>query len=145
MSFLSFIQDMAAKAGWKAVVPMSETLIRLPFSSDEGEVNVFIRPCGKVDGKTVIEFSSLGLPLPANAEARLGMCEAVLTRNGNLLQGYWAIEESNNEQKLTVMATQIAETMDPPEFSAAVDAIVAEYSKIIGVLRKMFQGNRVDF
>lgn len=58
--------------------------------------------------------------------------------------GHWAIEEGS-ENRFTVMITQIAETMDPPEFESAVKAIVAEFDRMQGVLRKLTQATEIDF
>ncbi len=135
MDFIPFIKEVSTKAGWEAIFEVSETMVRLPFEDDAGEINVFIRPCGEFDEQTVLEFSSVGFPLPEDNGLRLALLEMALERNGQIMQGYWAIEEGNNEKKLTVMATQIAETMDPPEFKTSVLAVVREFSRMIKTLK----------
>ena len=128
MSFPEFIKEAAERADWSKVLVLSETMVRLPFDSDEGAVNVFIRPCGQLEGKIVLEFGSAVFHIPEDPRARLGLFEALLERNGNLMQGYWAIEETDGGKKLSVMAAQIAETMDFSEAPNAVLAVAKECS-----------------
>lgn len=145
MSFVSFIEGMASTAGWSKLRVLSETLVSLPFNSNEGGVEVFITPCGKYQGKTVIEFSSIGIPVPEDPAIKFAIMEALLIRNGKLALGHWAIVEGETENRFTVMMTQIAETMDPPEFESAVTVVGMEFDKMIGLLRKMTQKARIDF
>ncbi len=146
MSFVTFITDMAEGAGWRAVRAVSDTLVALPFTTDEGTVSVFIRPCGKLQGKTVLEFSSAGIPIPSDSEFKVAMMEVLMVRNATMSMGHWAIEGSDSDEpKFTVMVTQLAETMDPAEFEAAVGAVRAEHERFIGSLRKVTQKSRVDF
>ncbi len=145
MSFVAFIQEMATNSGWSKVQTLSDSLVVLPFDTDEGKINVFIQPCGQFQGKTVIEFSSPGIPVPSDKEFRLTMLEFFMTRNGKLLQGHWAIEGSGDSRKFSVMATQIAETMDPPEFEAAIRAVLREFQGVMAFVRKATQGSKVDF
>lgn len=146
MSFVSFITEMAEGAGWSAVRVVSDTLVVLPFESDEGTVKVFIRPCGKLRGKTVLEFSSSGIPVPADATLKAGMMAILMVRNANLTLGHWAIEGSeSDEPRFTVMATQIAETMDPAEFQGAVTAVNTEYRTFVGNIRKVVRSSEIDF
>lgn len=146
MSFIDFINEMAANADWHAVHVVSETMVALPFGTDEGTVNVFIRPCGRVQGKTVLEFSSAGVPVPTDGEVKSAMMELLMLRNATLTMGHLAIETAASEApKFTIMATQIAETMDAVEFRAAVGAIRAEHENLVGSLRRITRRSRVDF
>lgn len=145
MSFISFIKEKSRQAGWPAIRVVSETLVTLPFDTDEGAIDVRIQPCGKLEGKTVIEFSSPAIPVPAEGSSRLILLDLLMNRNGNLLQGHWSTTGEDDEKKFSVMVTQIAETMDPPEFKAAVRAVLSEFQNFKAAVRKTSQEDQVDF
>lgn len=102
MSFIDFINEMAANADWHAVHVVSETMVALPFGTDEGTVNVFIRPCGRLQGKTVLEFSSAGVPVPTDGEVKSAMMELLMLRNATLTMGHWADNWSAGARVLTM-------------------------------------------
>lgn len=146
MSFVSFITEMAENADWRAVRVVSDSLVVLPFTTDQGTINVFIRPCGQVQGKTVIEFSSDGIDVPTTETLKLGLMQLLLVRNAKITVGHWAIEGGETtEPRFAVMATQIAETMDPAEFTTAVRAVTNEYEFFLGALRKINRNRQIDF
>ncbi|MDD3642531.1 MAG: hypothetical protein PHQ19_03600 [Candidatus Krumholzibacteria bacterium] len=145
MSFVSFIKENAEKAGWPSVKVLSDSCVTLPFDTDEGDINIFIRPCGKLFDKTVLEFSGPDIPVPSDVDLKLSMLEAFMKRNGDLLQGHWAIEGGEDDPKFSVMVTQIAETMDPLEFKSAVNTVLKEHERFLAILRKATKGSNVDF
>jgi hypothetical protein len=138
MSFLSEMQEMASKVGWSAVHPISDTLVVIPFDSgdDLGRIDVFIRPCGAFRGKTVLEFSSPGLPIPDDSETKLAMMQLLLERSGAMVHGHWAIEAEADQKRFSVMVTQLADTMDAQDFEAAVGAVLTEFSGFLLSMKK---------
>ncbi len=144
MTFIELVKNTAAKAGGERVDTVSDTIAAIPFETDEGGMVVFSRPCGKVMDKSVIEFSSCGLPLPENPAMRLAMLELVMEQNGKMLQAHWGIEKSEDSAKLLPYACQIAQAIDPPEVEAAVNEILAVHTEFIAAFRKRSQ-EKIEF
>jgi len=145
MNFVEFIKHNANTVGWSAMKVLSDSGVALPFNSNEGPIQVFIQPCGKFEGQTVIEFSSPGLPVPADEGLEKVLSRMLLERNSKALQGHWGIEDSSDGPMYSVFVSQIANTMDPPEFKQAVLGVVNEYEKTVSVLRKAAQQSNVSF
>lgn len=144
MTFIELIKNRAAKAGGERVNTVSDMITALPFETDQGGMDVFSRPFGKVMGKTVIEFSSCGLPLPENPAMRLAMLELVMEQNGKMLQAHPRIEKSDDSAKLALYACQVAQAMDPPEVEAAVKGILAARTEFTAAFRKISQ-EKIEF
>lgn len=142
MDFVEFIQRKASACGWKISEIISDSMVKLTFSTEQDDENVFIRPCGKnTDGNTILEFSSNGIPMPDNIGESGLMALALLERNGEMLFGHWGIESINNKKFFTIFATMIANTMDNEEFAGAVKSIIGERVRIM----KSVQKNAINF
>lgn len=142
MQFVPFIQSQAEQCGWRISKVISDTLVALNFDSDNGAETVYIRPCGQnADGNTILEFTSRGLPVPDDDRVAHGFAMLLLARNGEMLTGYWGIEQLDDERYFTVFVSQIANTMDLGEFRAAVRAILSERARF----HKMAQAAAIDF
>jgi hypothetical protein len=142
MNFLEFISNKARQAGWKISKVHSDTLVSLLFETDGGDERVYIRPCGKnVDGNTILEFTSQGIPVSDDEDFAHAFAMMALERNGEMLMGHWGIEKLGDERYFTVFVSMIANTMDLDEFRAAVRAVLTEREH----LRKALQSASVDF
>ena|ERR1700720_158270 len=142
MNFVEFISMKAHQCDWKVSNILSENLVAITFSADSGVETCFIRPCGKNnDGNTILEFSSMGLPVPDDKDVAGQLALILLERNGNMLMGNWGIEEVAGKKNFTVFVSMIANTMDVDEFRAAVTAVIAERERIF----KSIQKTSIDF
>jgi hypothetical protein len=142
MNFVEFVSTKAHQCDWKVSNVISENLVAITFSAGSGNETCFIRPCGKNnDGNTILEFSSMGLPLPDDPQVAGELALVLLERNGNMLMGNWGIEEVGEGKVFTVFVSMIANTMDVDEFKAAVTAVIAERERIF----KAVQKTSIDF
>lgn len=142
MDFVTFITQKAAACGWRINDVRGDKLVVLSFSEDSGTEHVYIRPCGKnSDGNTVIEFTSIGFPIPDDEALAQKFAFALLSRNGEMLMGHWGIEKIGENQCFTIFVTQIANTMDVDEFKAAVTAILNERRQV----QKILQSTSINF
>jgi hypothetical protein len=142
MNFVDFVTMKANQCGWKVSDVLSDNLVSITFNTDAGKETCFIRPCGKnSDGNTVLEFSSAGLPVPADESIAGALALALLERNGNMISGHWGIEAIGSEKSFTVFATLIANTMDADEFRGAVTAVISERERLF----KSLQKTSIDF
>mgnify|MGYP000686268856 CR=1 FL=1 len=130
MDAIEIVKMRANQAGWK-LNTLSSNLIVIGFLDELGVENVYIRKCGEnSDGKTILEFSSKGIPLPDDLSLAALFGLMLLERNADMLMGHWGIEIVNGEKYFTVFHSMIAEGMDISEFKGAVKAIVNEKNKI---------------
>ncbi len=83
--------------------------------------------------------------MPDDEDVEKILSRMLLERNAKALQGHWGIEENSSGHHYSVFVSQIASTMDPPEFKHAVLGVVREYENTIGILRKAAQSSSVDF
>ncbi|MBL1176907.1 hypothetical protein [Pantanalinema sp. GBBB05] len=142
MNFLEFVFDKAAQCGWQVSEVLTDSMVKLTFETSMGDEYVYIRPYGKnTDGNTVIEFTSLGIPVPDDPIDAGSIGLYLLQRNGEMLLGNWGIEILNEQRHFTVFAKLIANTMDIDEFKGAVTAIVGERIRVA----KSAQKNAIDF
>lgn len=137
MEFVEFITKKASQCGWKISKIFSDSMVKLTFGTELDDEDVFIKPCGKnSDGNTILEFSSVGTPLPDNIADSALMAIKLLERNGEMIFGHWGIESIGDQKCFTVFATLVANTMDNDEFAAAVKAIVNERVRISKIVQK---------
>ncbi|MGI0484008.1 hypothetical protein ACN4EK_01155 [Pantanalinema rosaneae CENA516] len=117
-------------------------MVKLTFETSMGDEYVYIRPCGKnADGNTILEFASLGMPIPDNETEFAAMAIALMERNGEIPFGHWGIEKIQDKRYFTVFASLIANTMDNDEFRGGATAIVNERVRML----KSIQKNSIDF
>mgnify|MGYP001559805520 CR=1 FL=1 len=103
-------------------------------------VNVFVRACGEMHGKEVLEFSSDGLMLPNEDAHKMPLLILALQRNADVIFGHWGLDEGDDGvSRLRVFHSQITETMDPPELRGAVHAVANEYATLAGAFAEIFQ------
>lgn len=95
-----------------------------------GSVDVFVRPCGEMHGKEVLEFATGGLHLPSDDAAKMPLLILALQRNADVMIGHWGLHEEERGSTLRVFHAQIAETMDLPELRGALLGVADEYSTL---------------
>lgn len=118
---------MASQLGWDAEATGDEQVRLLVASQDDEEVGVYVRPCGEIHGKEVLEFSSRGLRLPGDDAAKMPLLILALQRNADVLFGHWGLDEEEDASILRVFHSQITETMDLAELKAAAMAVADEF------------------
>lgn len=130
-SFVERVTDMARTLGWKDVEVPEEATVRITIPIEGGRpADVFVRPCGEMHGKEVLEFSSGGLRLPSDDAAKMPLLILALQRNADVIFGHWGLDEDDAGSTLRVFHSQITETMDPPELRGAVLAVADEYATL---------------
>src|SRR5262245_60347119 len=87
---------------------------------DRAPVEIFIRPCGEMHGKEVLEFASGGLDLPSDDASKMPLLILALQRNADVMLGHWGLDEDGEGSRLRVFHAQITETMDLPELRGAL-------------------------
>ena len=114
--------------------------VRIAVPQEEAPpVNVFVRACGEMHGKEVLEFSSDGLALPSEDAHKMPLLILALQRNADVIFGHWGLDESDGASRLRVFHSQITETMDPPELRGAVHAVANEYATLATAFAELFQ------
>jgi hypothetical protein len=130
VSFIDRVTTMAAKLGLGECEVAGES-VRLMVSVDGADpVAVFVRPCGEMHGKEVLEFSSAGLTLPDDDASKMPLLILALQRNADVMLGHWGLDEQETASLLRVFHSQITETMDLPEFRGAVLAVADEFATL---------------
>lgn len=130
-SAYEIVRRRAAEAGWKIKTDNSGGIV-IGFKDELGIEDVFIKVCGKNnEGKTILEFSSMGIPFPDDISAAALFGLALLERNGEMLMGHWGIEDMNGDKYFTVFHSMLAEGMDVDEFKGAVRAVLNEKKRIL--------------
>ena len=119
-------------------VTLSDDQVRIEVPGEPGPVRVFVRACGEMHGKEVLEFSSDGLTLPADDTHKMPLLILALQRNADVIFGHWGLDESDGKSTLRVFHSQITETMDPPELQFAVQAVANEYATLAGAFAELF-------
>lgn len=126
---------MAQLLGFEHVDVGDGSSVRITVPMDHGPtVDVFVRPCGEMHGKEVLEFSSAGLQLPAEDSAKMPVLILALQRNADVMLGHWGLDEGADRSTLRVFHSQITETMDLPELRGAVLAVADEFSTLAEAL-----------
>lgn len=108
--------------------------VNVPIEGTGQKVQVFVRPCGEMHGKEVLEFASCGLDLPPDDAAKMPLLILALQRNADVMLGHWGLDEGDEHSMLRVFHAQIEDTMDPPELRGAVLAVADEYSRLASAL-----------
>ncbi|HJL16283.1 MAG TPA: hypothetical protein RMH99_11540 [Sandaracinaceae bacterium LLY-WYZ-13_1] len=132
-TFVERVTEMARMLGWKDVDSGDGSTVRITIPIEGSEpVDVFVRPCGEMHGKEVLEFSSGGLRLPDDDTSKMPLLILALQRNADVIFGHWGLDETDDASTLRVFHSQITETMDPPELRGAVLAVADEYATLAG-------------
>ncbi len=105
--------------------------VRVPVQ-DGSKVDIFVRPCGEMHGKEVLEFASGGLRLPSDDTAKMPLLILALQRNADVMIGHWGLDEAEEGSTLRVFHAQITETMDLPELRGALLGVADEYATLAG-------------
>ena len=130
-SFVERVTEMARALGWSDVDAGDGSSVRITIApAGARPVDVFVRPCGEMHGKEVLEFSSGGLRLPEDDAAKMPLLILALQRNADVIFGHWGLDEDSAGSTLRVFHSQITETMDPPELRGAVLAVADEYATL---------------
>lgn len=112
--------------------------VRIVVALDHGpEVDVFVRPCGEMHGKEVLEFSSCGLRLPADDAGKMPLLILALQRNADIMIGHWGLAEEDDGSTLRVFHAQITETMDLDEMRGALFGVADEYSTLASAFAEL--------
>ena len=120
---------MAQSSGFTLEILEESILLRVPQESQKS-VEVFVRPCGEMHDKEVLEFASGGLQLPADDASKMPVLILALQRNADVMLGHWGLDEEDDKSILRVFHAQITETMDLPEFRAAVLGVADEFQTL---------------
>ena len=129
-SFADRVVSMARKLGFTDCTVHAEAVRLVVPVEGADPVAVFVRPCGELLGKEVLEFSSEGLALPADDASKMPVLILALQRNADVMLGHWGLDEQEDASLLRVFHSQIEETMDLPEFRGAVLAVADEFSTL---------------
>lgn len=129
-SFVTRVVEMVRELGFEDLQVQDELVrIRVPVQGGP-EVDVFVRPCGEMHGKEVLEFSSCGVRLPADDSTKMPLLILALQRNADVMLGHWGLDEEDDGSSLRVFHAQITETMDLPELRGALLGVADEYSTL---------------
>ena len=129
--FVEQVTAMARELGFTEVDPGDGSYVKINVPMDDAPaVDVYVRPCGEMHGKEVLEFSSGGLRLPSNDAEKMPLLILALQRNADVIFGHWGLDEADDGSTLRVFHSQITETMDLPELKGAVLAVADEYSRV---------------
>ena len=127
----NIVRQRANEAGWKIKTDNSGGIV-IGFKDELGIEDVYISVCGKNnENKTILEFSSSGIPLPDDISASALFGLTLLERNGEMKMGHWGIEDINGNKFFTVFHSMLAEGMDVDEFKGAVRAVLDEKKRIL--------------
>lgn len=129
-TFAESVATLAKQLGW-AAEQLHEDQVRIQVPADAGEtVPVYIRPCGEMHGREVLELSSRGLRLPEEDASKMPLLILALQRNADVLFGHWGLDEEDEASILRVFHSQLTETMDLAELKAAAMAVADEFSRL---------------
>lgn len=128
--FVDRVVRMARELGLPEVDVGDESVrVTVPLEAPRS-VDIFVRPCGEMHGKEVLEFSSGGLRLPEDDAAKMPLLILALQRNADVMLGHWGLDETDDGSTLRVFHAQITETMDLPELRGALLGVADEYAKL---------------
>lgn len=114
--------------------------VQITVSLEDKDVEVFVRPCGDLKGKEVLEFSTTGFLLPQDDASKMPLLILALQRNADVMLGHWGLDETEDGfSLLRVFHSQITETMDLPELEGAVSGVAAEYATFLHAVDAHFQ------
>lgn len=119
-------------------VEVRDDSVRVAVRLDAGvTIDVFVRPCGEMHGKEVLEFASGGLDLPGDDAAKMPLLILALQRNADVMLGHWGLDEGEAGSTLRVFHAQITETMDLPELRGALLGVADEYATLAGAFSEL--------
>lgn len=125
------VRQRAREAGWKIKTDNAGGIV-IGFKDELGLEDVFIKVCGKNnENKSILEFSSMGIPLPDDIGSSALFGLTLLERNSEMLMGHWGIEDMRGDKYFTVFHSMLAEGMDVDEFKGAVKAVLNEKKRMI--------------
>ena len=127
LNFAAWIEAIAGMAGLK-LEKLSQTLVAIRCHLNENRTQVvWVSPLGRDQfGNTIIGVSSSASKLGTRGRhLSQKMANSLLRQNATLAHGAWAIQNIEGDDYLVMMDTQIAETMDTPEFAASVKTTAA--------------------
>jgi hypothetical protein len=101
---------------------------------ERAPVAVFVRACGEMHDKEVLEFSTAGLHLPDDDASKMPILILALQRNADVMIGHWGLDEDEEGSLLRVFHAQITETMDLPELRGALLGVADEHSTLAEAL-----------
>lgn len=128
---MEIVRKRIAEAGWKVKIDNAGSIV-LGFKDELGIEDVFIKVCGtNGEGNAILEFSSMGIPLPDDMGTAALFGLTLLERNGEMLMGHWGIEDIEGNKFFTVFHSMLAEGMDVNEFKGAVQAVLNAKKKIL--------------
>jgi hypothetical protein len=131
-TFVSRLTRMVQDLGFDRPELLGER-VRVKVPVEEGPTaDVFVRHCGEMHGKEVLEFASGELRLPDDDAAKMPLLILALQRNADVMIGHWGLEESDDGSTLRVFHAQIAETMDLPELRGALLGVADEFATLAG-------------
>ncbi|MGE0788659.1 MAG: hypothetical protein AB7S26_23510 [Sandaracinaceae bacterium] len=134
----SFVSRVTAMVRDSALGELNihDGVVRITVPRTETEtVHVYVRPCGEMHGKEVLEFSSAGLALPSDDANKMPLLILALQRNADVMLGHWGLDETEEGSLLRVFHSQITETMDLPELRGAVLGVADEYATLANAFR----------
>lgn len=136
-TFVARVIGMARELGFDDV-EVRDGSVRIAVSVDGARpVDIFVRPCGEMHGKEVLEFSSGGLRLPDHDASKMPLLILALQRNADVMIGHWGLDEAEDGSTLRVFHAQITETMDLPELRGALLGVADEYATLAGAFEEL--------
>jgi hypothetical protein len=136
-SFVERFIRMAKELGLADPEVLDGERVRVSVSVNGAVVDVFVRACGEMHGKEVLEFASSGLSLPGDDATKMPLLILALQRNADVMIGHWGLDESDDASTLRVFHAQIAETMDLPEMRGALLGVADEYATLAEALAEL--------
>ena len=137
VSFTQLVCTVASQAGLNVTVD-NDTRVTVPFDMGDGRhQNVWIIPmCEDAGGNQVICICSPALQMNKGQMLSQQVANDLLKANAITAHAAWGLIETPENDFLIAFSTQIAHTMDPDEFNAAVRTVACvsdEMEKRLGV------------
>ncbi len=138
-SFIEHVVRMVRELGFPDVEVRDEAVRVAVPAEGVPPVDVFVRPCGEMHGKEVLEFASCALRLPSDDAAKMPLLILALQRNADVMLGHWGLDEEADRSTLRVFHAQITETMDLPELRGALFGVANEYSMLADAFEELIR------
>lgn len=140
-SFVERVLGMVRELGFDEV-DVRDGTVRVAVPAQGTRADIFIRPCGEMHGKEVLEFASSGLRLPPDDTKKMPLLILALQRNADVMIGHWGLDEEAEGSTLRVFHAQITETMDLPELRGALMGVADEYSTLASAFDELIPAPR---
>ena len=126
LSLADFLKHVAGAAKL-TVRQLRPNLVAVPFDMGGGRSqSVYVEAAGEdAAGNLIVTFFSPALELPGGQRLGEKAANQLLEKNAKAAHGAWAIKEVDGTTYLGACDTQIAQTMDPPEFRASAMGLAA--------------------